>query len=148
MGNRAQILTMASKVKQVWELAKLARAVTRIRQLCLGVAQLVEEGVYQGVDGRLSLRWCILKQLRNQINGIGVGFAKNLAERMGLDLGELVLHVVGVHGANLFASGRSQDLDNLDELINTRLAREEGLSEHELSHYTSRRPNVFSKVIC
>jgi hypothetical protein len=40
---------------------------------------------------------------------------------MRLDLRELVFHVVGVHGADLVASGSSQDLNNLDQLVNTRL---------------------------
>lgn len=53
-----------------------------------------------------------------------------------------MFHVVGVHGANLIASGSSQDLDDLNQLVDTRLTGEQGLTEHELSHDTTSRPNV------
>jgi hypothetical protein len=49
----------------------------------------------------------------------------HLIEWVGFDLWEFVLHVVGVHGANLVASWSAQDLDDLDELVNTRLAWEQ-----------------------
>lgn len=65
-----------------------------------------------------------------------------LVEGVRLDLRELVFHVVGVHGANLVASRSSQDLDDLDQLVNTRLTREQGLAEHELSHDTTSRPDI------
>lgn len=65
-----------------------------------------------------------------------------LAEGMRLDLGKLVLHVVRVHGADLVASRCSQDLDDLYKLVNARLAWEKRLSEHELGHDATGRPDV------
>ena len=65
-----------------------------------------------------------------------------LVEGMRLDLRELVLHVVGIHGTDLLARGRAQDLDNLHELIDARLPGKEGLPEHELGHDASGRPHV------
>lgn len=56
---------------------------------------------------------------------------------MRLDLGELVLHVVRIHGADLVASGRAENLDDFYELINARLAREQRLAEHEFCHDTA-----------
>ena len=47
---------------------------------------------------------------------------------MRLDLREFVLHVVGVHGADLVARRRTQNLDNLDELVDTGFSWEKGLS--------------------
>lgn len=61
-----------------------------------------------------------------------------LAERVGLDLRELMLHVVGVHSLDLFPSWCSKDLDDLNQLINSALSREQGLTQHQLCHDTSR----------
>lgn len=65
---------------------------------------------------------------------------------MRLDLGELVLHVVGVHGADLLAGGSSQNLDDLDQLVDAGLSLEKRLAEHELSHDTSGGPDVCTKI--
>lgn len=66
---------------------------------------------------------------------------------MRLDLRELVLHVVGVHGANLISSRCSQHLDDLYELVNARLAWEKRLSEHQLCHDATRRPDVCTHTV-
>ena len=66
----------------------------------------------------------------------------NLVERMRLDLRELVLHVVRVHGANLVPCRCAKNLDDFDELVDTRLTRKEWLSKHELSHDTAGRPYI------
>jgi len=62
---------------------------------------------------------------------------------MGLDLGEFVLHVVRVHRTNLVACGSAEYFDDLHELVNTRLAREERLAKHELSHDAASRPHIY-----
>jgi len=66
----------------------------------------------------------------------------HLVEGVGLDLGEFVLHVVGVHRANLVASRCAEYFDDLHELVDTRLAREERLSKHELGHDTASGPHI------
>jgi len=66
----------------------------------------------------------------------------HLTERMRLDLRKLVLHVVGVHGANLIPGGCAQHLDDFYELINARLAREQGLPKHEFCHDAAGGPDV------
>jgi hypothetical protein len=47
---------------------------------------------------------------------------------MRLDLGKLMLHVVGVHCADLVAGRGAENFDNLDKLVNARLAREQWLA--------------------
>ena len=53
-----------------------------------------------------------------------------LVERVRLDLGELMLHVVWIHGADLLTGWSSENLDDLDKLVYARLAGEERLSQH------------------
>lgn len=49
---------------------------------------------------------------------------------MRLDLGELVLHVVRVHGTDLLAGGGTEHFDDFNELVDARLSREQGLPKH------------------
>lgn len=88
--------------------------------------------------------------MRNQVDSIRrSAWTEHLDERMRPNLRELVLHIVGVHRLDLVARRGTQYLDDLDELINARLAREEWLAEHELCHDTSSRPHVnVGGVVC
>ena len=61
---------------------------------------------------------------------------------MGLDLRELVLHIVGVHGADLFSSWGAQNLDDFHQLVNARFTGEEGLSKHQFRHHATSGPNI------
>lgn len=65
-----------------------------------------------------------------------------LVEGMGLDLGEFVFHVIGVHRADLFPSRSTKNLDDFHQLVNSRFTGEEGLSQHQLSHHTTGRPHI------
>lgn len=151
--------TMVVEVVEGRQIPHSAIGVTGVRQTCAGIPQLIKEGVHHGVNGRKSLRRCVLEQLGDQVNGVGVGFAEdlqdcksggrvsniiltNLVERMRLDLRKLVLHVVRVHGTDLVSCGCTENLDDFDKLVDTRLTREQRLSEHELSHDTASRPHV------
>lgn len=109
---------MTSKVEQGGEFAELAAAVSRVRKLGVGVAKLIEEGVNHGINCRLSLGWGVLKQSSDKVDSVGVGLSEDFIERVGFDLRELVLHIVGVHGSDLFPSGSTQNFDDLDELVN------------------------------
>lgn len=71
-------LTMVVEVEEIWQVAHSAVGVTRIRQTCVGISQLVEEGVYHSVNGGESLRWCVLKQLGDQIDSVRVSLAEDL----------------------------------------------------------------------
>lgn len=65
-----------------------------------------------------------------------------LIERMRLNLGKLMLHVVRVHGSDLFSGWSPENLDDLDELIDTRLSWEERLTQHQLGHHATSRPDI------
>ena len=57
--------------------------------------------------------------------------------------------IVWVHVFNLFARGRSEDLDDLDELIDARISRENWLAQEQLGKDASRGPDVdLASVIC
>ncbi len=71
----------------------------------------------------------------------------NFVERVRLDLGELVLHVVWVHGADLLAGGGPQHLDDLHKLINARLSREQRLTKHQLSHDAAGGPDICYEIV-
>ena len=63
---------------------------------------------------------------------------------MRFDLRELVFHVVGVHRLDLFSGRRAKNFDDFHQLIDTTLAGEEWLAQHQLRHHTARRPYVCS----
>ena len=67
---------------------------------------------------------------------------------MGFDLWKLVLHVVRVHRLDLLARRCTEDLDNLDQLVNATLAGEQGLAKHQLCHDASCRPNIYAHSLC
>lgn len=81
---------------------------------------------------------------RHQIRRVAGHPPTDLVERMGFDLRELVFHVVGVHRLDLFPGRRAKNLYNFHQLINTTLAGEQRLSQHQLGHHTSRRPYICS----
>lgn len=143
------------EIEKSGQVFSAAVGMTRVRQSCARVPQLVEEGVDHGFNRGQALRRSVLEQLGDEIDRVGLGFAEhltiyiscvvfvstfgvaNLVEWMGFDLGEFVLHVVGIHGTDLVTGGRSQHFDDLYELINARLAGKQRLSQHELRHDTS-----------
>ena len=63
--------------------------------------------------------YCLFRRLRTKY------FAPSLLA----DGGELELRVTGVHTVNLFLGGSAQHFYNLDQLVNARLAWEQGLSD-------------------
>lgn len=129
---------MLGEIKQVGQILENTRGVTRVGQLRAGIPQLIEEGVDHGVDRTQTLCRGVLEQLGNEVKRVLVSLAEDLAERVRLDLRELVLHVVRVHSSNLLARRCSQDLDDFHELVDTRLSREQWLTKHELCHDTAR----------
>lgn len=49
---------------------------------------------------------------------------------------------IRVHGLDLLPCRSTQHLDDLHKLVDTRLSREKRLTQHQLSHYTTSRPDV------
>ena len=135
--------TMTGEVEEDGHLLDRAVGVARVWETRARVAQLVEEWVHHGVDRRQTLGRCVLEQAGDEVDGVGVSLAEDLVEWVRLDLRELVLHVVRVHGADLVAGRRAEHLDDLNELVDTRLAREQGLAQHELGHHAASRPHIY-----
>lgn len=65
-----------------------------------------------------------------------------LLPRMRLNLWEFEFGIVGVHLANLIARRCTEDLDDLDQLIYTAVAREYRLAEQQLRQYAACTPHV------
>lgn len=135
-------LTMTSEVEQDWEILERTTWVTRIWELSRWVAELVEEWVHHGISSGKTLGWRVFEQAGDEVNGIRVCLAEDFVEWVWLDLWKLVLHVVGVHGADLIPGWSAKHLDNFDKLINSGLSREQRLSEHKLSHHTTSGPDI------
>ena len=125
---------MAREIKEGRQILDRAIWMTRIRESGRGLSQLIKEWVNHSVDGRQSLGGGILEEARNQLNGVRVSLAEDLVERMRLNLREFVLHVVRVHGTDLVSRRGTQNLNNLYQLIDTRLSREQRLAKHQFSH--------------
>jgi len=58
------------------------------------------------------------------------------------DLGELLFVVVLVHGADLFLCGGAEHLDDLHQLVDCRLAREERVAQQHLADHGAHAPHV------
>lgn len=115
----------------------------RVWQLRVRVAKLIEKWVHHGIDGGQALGRRVLKQSRDKVDRVGIRLTEYLAERMRLDLRELVLHVVRVHCPDLVARWRSKDLDDFNKLVNTRFSGEQWLAKHQLCHNTTSRPYIY-----
>ena len=66
----------------------------------------------------------------------------DLCPRMWSDLGEFELWIVRVHVSNLVSSGRAQNLDDFDQLIDARVTREDRLGQQKFRQHTPRTPNI------
>ena len=73
--------------------------------------------------------------------------SENFLPRQWLDLWESVLSVLGVHGEDLLAAWCAQDFDDFDELVDAALAREDGLTEHELGDDAAHGPHVDVRAV-
>lgn len=140
---------MTGEVEEDWEILESTAWVTRIWELGGWVAKLVEEWMNHGVGSGQALSWCVLEEAGDEVNGVRVCLSEDFIEWVWLDLWELVLHVVWVHGADLIPGWSSQHLNDLNELVNSRLSREEWLSEHQLCHDAASRPHInLGCVVC
>lgn len=107
------------------------------------LAELVEEGVGQGIERVQTRRGDVAEELRDKIDGRGRGAVSEHARPcVRLNGGEAEARVVGVHGVDFLARGRAEDLDDLDQLLQTAIAREQRGAEQELCHDASKGPDV------
>lgn len=97
--------------------------------LCVGVYSRSLEMRSIASFGAFRNTW-IVSTAVTMLQGYGQQDFSYLRERMGLDLGELVLHVIRVHSADLLAGWGSQNLDNLHKLVDTRFTGEKRLTKH------------------
>ena len=127
---------MAGEVKE-------GREVLSVGEARPAIAQLVEEGVGTPLEGLDAAVGGVRQRRADVVHCLfGRLGSEHFPPLAGLDLGELELGVVGVHGADLLPSGGAEDLDDLDELIDAGIAGEERLAEKELGPDTSLGPNV------
>jgi len=59
-------------------------------------------------------------------------------EGVRFDLRKFVLHIIRIHGLDLLPRRCSQNLDDLHQLVDAALTREQGLAQHQLRHDTPR----------
>ena len=130
--------TMAGKIEEGGQILDWTIWMTRIRESGRGFSKFIKERVNHSINGRQSLRGCVLEEARNQLNSVRVSLAEDFVEGVRLDLWEFVLHVVRVHGTDLVSRRGTQNLNNLYQLIDTRLSREQRLAKHQFSHDAAR----------
>lgn len=135
---------MLVEVEQWWQWLQLASSMPRIREFGIRIAELIKEGVNHRINGPEALRRSVFEEFGNQVDCISVGLAEDLAERVWLDLREFVFHIVGVHGSDLLASRCTQNLDNLNQLVDARLTGKQWLAKHQFCHDATRGPYIFS----
>lgn len=71
---------MVVEVEELRQILGCTSRVTRIGESSVGVSQLIEEGVDHGLDGGQTLCRCVFEELRNEIDGAGIGLAEDLFE--------------------------------------------------------------------
>merc|ERR1719387_2414274 len=97
------------------------------------VAQVVEEDVQAGLEPRRAGLRVVHQELRDVIDGLRRGpRAEDLMPWVRLDLGELELCVVRIHGHKLVPRWRPKHLDDLHKLVHAGFSWEDGLAEHQL----------------
>jgi len=150
-GQHNEILTFPCKVKQ-------GREVLSVRHPRALPSELVEELVAHRLNRTQTRLGRVLEQLRDKIDGFcrsarpedlghrhqhsgkdAAGPAKtHFREGVRFDLGELMLHIIRIHGLDLLPRRCSQNLDNLHQLVDATLTREQWLTQHQLCHNAPR----------
>lgn len=130
------IMLILREVEQVGQWAS-------VWQASVLISQLVEIRVEQGWERSRPGLWIVLQQSSDEVNGFTWSpVSEDLLPWQWSDLWEAVLFVFGVHCLDLLSGRCAQDLDDLDELVNAALSREDWLAEHELSDDAADGPDV------
>ena len=69
---------MVGKVVQLRQIASRSIGVTRVWQTCGWIPQLIEKGVYHGIDRRKTLCGRVLEQFGDQIDRVGISLSEHL----------------------------------------------------------------------
>eukprot|EP00042_Codosiga_hollandica_P047769 m.523355 g.523355 ORF g.523355 m.523355 type:complete len:537 (-) comp57523_c0_seq15:1321-2931(-) len=97
----------------------------------------------ESLEGGETGCWRVVEHNRDKRDCLGRNMCtEHLGPRMGTDQRKLELVVVGVHAEDLVARRRPKHLDDFDELVNTALARENGLAKHKFRQHTPSRPHI------
>jgi len=100
------------------------------------------------LQGRPSLGGRVLKELREQVDGLGRRFgAKDLRPRAWTNLREAELNVVAVHCLDLRTIRSAQHFDDLNQLIDAAISKEQRLTKEELSKNATHRPYVYNQKV-
>ena len=67
-----------SKVVQLRQITSRSVGVTRVWQACVWIPQLIEEGVYHGINSGKTLGRRVLEQFRDQVDRVRVSLPKDL----------------------------------------------------------------------
>mmetsp|Transcript_13782 Transcript_13782/g.40813 ORF Transcript_13782/g.40813 Transcript_13782/m.40813 type:complete len:224 (+) Transcript_13782:903-1574(+) len=124
------------------------RQVPPIRKLGLRIPEVVEERVGAGRQRRRAPRGVVGEHRAHEVDGLrGRTRSEHLRPRMRLDLRELELAVVRVHGLDLLLARRPEHLDDLHELVHARLTREDGLAQEQFARDAALGPHVDSRRV-
>mmetsp|Transcript_22780 Transcript_22780/g.48125 ORF Transcript_22780/g.48125 Transcript_22780/m.48125 type:complete len:216 (+) Transcript_22780:96-743(+) len=113
------------------------------RQVNHPLHQVVEERVAHGLSRRDAVLGRVLEHLLQQIDRFRRGLVLQvLWQRAPLHLRKFHLLVVRVHQVDLLLCRRSQNFDDLDQLVHPRLSGEEGPSDDHFRHHAAHGPHV------
>ena len=127
----------------IGEFIELRQHVLAVGHLCARHSQLVEEAVRQCRQWLNSLGRIVRQEHVDEVAGEWVSLvAEDLGPLLSFDLRKLERRVRRIHGVNLLASRCAQHLDDLNQLVDAAVAREQRLAKHELTHHTTDGPHV------
>lgn len=113
------------------------------------VSKFVEVWILEGFHWCWSLFGVVDQEFGHEVDGFSWGSAsEHFFPRQGSDLWESIFFVVWVHGKDVLSWRSSQNFDDFNQLVDSRVTRENRLSKHEFSNNTSNRPHInVSRVV-
>ena len=135
--SRSRSINDSVRVLTLGKIEKILHWLT-VWQACILVAKLVEIWIQQSFQRSGSFGGIVAEESCDEVDSFsGCTMSENFLPRQGFDLREAVLCVFRIHGEDLFARRRTQDLDDFDELVYTTLTWEDWLTQHELCNDTA-----------
>ena len=135
------LLLTFSEGEELWKRLAIGKA-------CIWVSELVEVWVEQGNKWPWSLLWVVAQEPGDEVDRLPWSpVSEDFLPGEWLYLWEFVFGVVRVHRENLLPRGSTENLDDLYELVDTALTREDWLSKHELCDDTPDRPDIDVRAV-